>query len=93
MSTKLILKRRDILDEHRFTEAVVWALADPVPGSQHCYKYRLAYVVNGVCVIRYDNESGKGDHKHMGSCEYPVTFTSMADLLRAFRQDVNEWSP
>ena len=35
-------------------------------GSTHDYKYALAYVVAGQCVIRYDNEAGKGDHKHFG---------------------------
>jgi len=93
MNAKLILKRRDVLDECRFTEAVIWELAEPLPGSVHRYKYRLAYVVDGVCVVRYDNESGKGDHKHLGTHEQAVAFTGIADLLRAFRQDIENWRP
>lgn len=42
----------------------VWKVPQPVRGSRHDYKYRLAYVVNGECVLRYDNEAGKGDHRH-----------------------------
>ena len=40
-----------------FAELVVWEVPEPVSGSQHNYKYRLAYVVNGVCRVRYDNET------------------------------------
>ncbi|WP_217646291.1 toxin-antitoxin system TumE family protein [Azotobacter beijerinckii] len=89
----MILKRRDVLDEHRFTEAVIWELTQPLPGSAHRYKYRLAYVVDGVCMVRYDNESGKGDHKHLGADEQAVAFTGIADLLRAFRRDIENWRP
>ena len=35
------------------------------------WRNRLAYVVRGVCVLRYDNEAGKGDHRHFGSGERP----------------------
>jgi hypothetical protein len=38
-----------------------------VRGSRHQYKYRLVLVVNDDCVLRYDNEAGKGDHKHVGA--------------------------
>ena len=34
-------------------------------GSAHPFKYRLAFIVNGKCILRYDNERGKGDHRHM----------------------------
>jgi len=42
----------------------------PVRGSRHSYKYRFALIVNDVCVMRYDNEAGKGDHRHAGSQEF-----------------------
>ena len=40
-----------------FAELVLWQLTRPVRGSPHQYKCRLAYIVQNVCVIRYDNES------------------------------------
>jgi hypothetical protein len=52
--------------ETAFAQIVVWQLLHPLRGSRHRYKYRLAYVVNETCVLRYDNESGKGDHRHYG---------------------------
>jgi hypothetical protein len=47
-------------------ELVLWRLPKQLDGSEHAFKYRLAYVVRGECVLRYDNEVGKGDHRHFG---------------------------
>jgi hypothetical protein len=52
--------------ESAIVEMVVWRLPRSQAGSTHRLKYRLAFVVDGVCVLRYDNESDKGDHKHVG---------------------------
>jgi len=63
---------------------------DPaILGSHHQYKYSMAYVVDGLCVMRYDNERGKGDHKHIGEQEYPTTFTTIENLIASFRADIN----
>ena len=61
-----MLNERHILSEFAFVEMVVWLLPSPISKSQHSDKYRLALVVEGDCVLRYDDEPGKGDHKHMG---------------------------
>jgi hypothetical protein len=45
----------------------------------------------GQCVLRYDNEAGKGDHKHIGASETPYTFESPAKLLSDFWNDVDQW--
>ena len=67
---------------------MLWQLPAPLPGSTHSYKYRLAYVVNGVCVVRYDNESGKGDRKHVGSKETRYAFDTVDKLLASFQRDI-----
>lgn len=51
----------------------------------------LTYVVQGVCVLRYDDEAGKGDHRHLGDPEEPYRFTTPAALLRDFWADVDAW--
>ena len=66
MATELLLDERRVLAESAFAELVVWKVPSPLLGSTHRFKYRLALVVEGVCVLRYDNEVGKGDHKHFG---------------------------
>jgi hypothetical protein len=60
----------------------------PVPPSQHPYKYSLVYIVDGVRVIGYDNERGKGDHRHWRDVETRYLFVSMQRLLDDFVNDV-----
>jgi len=50
----------------------------------------LALVVKGECVMRYDNEAGKGDHKHIGDTEFDYEFTDIDQLLADFWNDVGE---
>lgn len=88
MKAVLIEKSRTIVGEAAFFEVVLWHLPTPVPGSSHMFKYRLALVIEGECVLRYDNERGKGDHRHIGNTEEPIDFTSLEDLFDAFRIDM-----
>lgn len=69
-------------------ELLVWSVPEPVPPSSHGFKYRLVYIVEGVRVIGYDNERGKGDHRHLREAELVYTFTSVETLLADFWQDV-----
>ena len=85
-----MLSERHVLSENTFVEIVVWRLQSPVAGSQHGFKYRLALVVNGCCVLRYDNEQGKGDHKHLGEDQIPYIFTTPRALLDDFWNDVDK---
>ena len=84
MKAKNLLKQRIPRTSHSFVDLVVWEVSEPLAGSVHNYKYRLAYVVNGICVLRYDNEAGKGDHKHIGNDEMVCTFTTPAKLISDF---------
>lgn len=79
--------RRNLSPTARF-EAVLWKLPSPVPGSDHSYKYRYALIVNDECVVRYDNERGKGDHRHIGETEEAYAFTSPEALFRDFLADI-----
>lgn len=92
MKAKQLLKSRETLSETAFVERVVWLLPSPLEGSSHSLKYRLAYVVDGVCVVRYDNEVGKGDHRHVNDLEQPYAFASFQQLLVDFWDDVQKWS-
>ncbi len=91
MPTKLILNERHVISEDAFVEMVVWRLAAPAAGSKHRFKYRLALVMRGHCVLRYDNERGKGDHKHIRGRETPYRFTTPQALLADFWDDVDHW--
>jgi len=71
-----------------FVEIVIWHLPEPVPPSEHPYKYRLVYVVEGKRIVGYDNERGKGDHKHLGNREEPYRFANPQQLMADFMADV-----
>lgn len=73
-----------------FIEIVIWQVPRPVPPSEHPYKYRLVYVINGQRVLGYDNERGKGDHKHIGQHEVPYRFLSPQQLMADFMADLQE---
>lgn len=83
---------RIVYSEHSFAELVLWRLPKPLPGSTHHFKYRLAFVVDGVCVLRYDNESGKGDHRHSGRKEQLYAFVSPEKLVADFKRDIARWN-
>jgi hypothetical protein len=89
MRAILLLREKLILGEDRFADIVIWQV--PAPGSPHRYKYRLAFVVDEVCVLRFDNEAGKGDHHHMGEREMPYRFVSLQQLVDDFWDAVRRW--
>lgn len=91
MKATPLFDERHILATNAFVELVVWRVVEPVKGSRHGFKYRLALVVDGECVIRYDNESGKGDHRHVGEEESSYRFSSPENLLADFWKAVDEW--
>jgi hypothetical protein len=72
----------------RIIEVVIWHLSEPLPGSSHPYKYRLFYgKADGSCIVRYDNERGKGDHRHVGVLEESYPFTTLHKLIEDFEAD------
>ena len=90
MPAEPLLDERHVLSESAFVELVVWRVPAPVRGSQHEYRYRLALVVDSECVLRYDNEAGKGDHRHVRDKEHEYRFKDAEQLLADFWSDVEE---
>lgn len=87
-----IFHRRVVLAEDAFADIVVWRVPQPIPAYGHPFKYRLAYVVAGNCVLRYDNERGKGDHRHIGTEEFSYSFSSPDQLVADFNADIARWN-
>ncbi len=84
----LLLHEKVVLSDESIIEIVVWRLPRPTPDRPHGFKYRLYYGRRGVCLVRYDNETGKGDHRHVRGREMPYQFKSIAQLRRDFERDV-----
>lgn len=91
MKAEPLAQERHVLAEDTFAEIVIWRVPRALKGSSHALKYRLALVVGGKCVLRYDNEAGKGDHRHVGDREWPYAFSSVETLLDDFWADVDTW--
>jgi len=84
----LLLHEKVVLPDDFIMETVLWQLPEPTPERPHGLKYRLYYGRRGVCLVRYDNETGKGDHRHVGGREMPYEFKSVEQLRRDFENDV-----
>ena len=91
MQAALIAQAKEVRDDGSIVEIVVWELAEPMPPCTHAYKYRLFFGRPGKCFVRYDNELGKGDHKHTCGVESVYNFISLDKLLADFERDVMNW--
>jgi hypothetical protein len=90
---KLILHRKRHYDDGSISEMRLWLVPDPVRGSGHSFKYSLFYGRPGERLILYDNEAGKGDHRHYGDREEPYVFTTPEKLVEDFLADVTRVTP
>lgn len=92
MGTVLIARAKEVRDDGSIVEIVIWELSEPLAPSTHHYKFRLYFGAAGITRVRYDNERGKGDHRHVGEREEDYLFTTLEKLLEDFQRDVENWS-
>ena len=85
---RLILHRKRIFDDGSISEIKLWQVPSPVRGSTHPFRYSLFYGRAGERWIGYDNEPGKGDHRHYGEDEQDYSFTTPEQLMADFLADV-----
>lgn len=71
-------------------EMTIWRVPEPVPGSTHAFKYSLFYGFPGKRLVGYDNEPGKGDHRHVKDREVRYAFSSVEQLVADFLSDVRQ---
>jgi hypothetical protein len=91
MAAVLLAHAKEVRDDGAIVEIVVWELPQPLPPSTHRLKYPLYFGACGVSCVRYDNERGNGDHRHIGDLEYAYRFSSVEQLLADFESDVERW--
>lgn len=87
----LIFKQRDDLPNSVILGQRVFRLAEPNADAPHGYSYRLHCGLPGKTLVRFDNETGKGDHIHWGETEQPYTFTSVDQLLADFEAAIQPY--
>lgn len=88
MSEALLVLKTRTVQSGGIVEMVVWQLPKPVPPAEHFFKYRLVFVRDGKRVVGYDNERGKGDHKHLGERQVQYKFVDIETLMADFVRDV-----
>jgi hypothetical protein len=90
MKAGLVFRLKHELDDGAIVEMVIWKVPQTVPGSHHGFKYRLYFGKEGKRFVGYDNERGKGDHRHVLGRELAYRFTSPDKLIADFLADVEE---
>jgi len=90
MKAARIFYDKAVLPDGGIVEMVIWKVPEPVPPTTHGLKYRLFYGINGERVVGYDNERGKGDHRHVRGRETSYRFVSAEKLVADFLADVEK---
>ena len=88
MKAELLFRQRTDHDDGAIVEMVLRRVPSPVPPSSHSLKYSLFYGRPGVREVGYDNERGKGDHRHFQGAESTYAFSTVEQLMADFWADV-----
>ena len=82
---RLIYRAKFVYPEGAIREMVIWELPASSGERPHGLKYSLhCCLSDGSSVARYDNEQGKGDHRHLGHEEEPYRFVAIETLVTDF---------
>jgi hypothetical protein len=84
----LLFEDRMVYPDNAILEMRIWRLPECDIERPHGLKYSLFYGRNGRRIIGYDNERGKGDHRHYGEREEPYGFTTAQRMVEDFLGDV-----
>lgn len=92
MSRKASLIRSDklVLPNGSIVQIRVWRLPEATPERPHGLKYSLFFGRAGKRVVGYDNEAGKGDHRHRRLREERYVFVTLEKMIDGFYADVSE---
>jgi len=84
----LVFEDRMEYPDGAILEMRIWKLPERNEERPHGLKYSLFYGFSGERIIGYDNERGKGDHRHCHGQEEPYTFSTAERLVADFIDDV-----
>ena len=88
MKARLLLHRKRVFADGGILEMKLWDVPVAVTGSLHSLKYSLFYGIDGRRLIGYDNEAGKGDHRHYGEHEEDYQWRGPRVLMADFLADL-----
>lgn len=88
MFAVLLIRFKEEFPDGCIVEIRVWRLPRISAERPHGLKYSLFYGRTGERIVAYDNESGKGDHRHYRTHELPYAFVTLEQLLADFEADI-----
>jgi len=88
MNATLLIDDKIVSRDGYIEQVKVWLLPQANGERPHRLKYSLFYGRPGERIIGYDNESGKGDHRHYLDVEEPYVFRTLEALLTDFQADI-----
>lgn len=83
MKAELLFHQRIDYDDGAIVE-MLWRVPSPVPPTSRGLKYSLFYGRPGIRAVGYDNERGKGDHRHFQGAETEYAFDTVEPLMADF---------
>jgi hypothetical protein len=90
MKAELLFRQRIDYEDGSIVEMKLWRVPFAVEPSTHGLKYSLFYGRAGTREVGYDNERGKGDHRHFQGSESAYVFTTVERLIEDFWDDVHK---
>ena len=88
MKARRIFHDKAILPYGAIVEMTIWQLPETSVERPHGLKYSLYFGRHGKRLVGYDNERGKGDHKHVLEMEHGYAFIDVDTLVADFLADV-----
>lgn len=88
MKARLAFQDKQVLADGLIVEMKIRELPVSAKGSAHRLKHSLFYGQPGRKLVGYDNERGKGDHRHFQGSEEAYGFSSPEQLIEDFLADV-----
>ncbi len=86
----LIINRKAVFANGAIIQLKIWRLPAASKERPHGLKYSLFYGRPGERIVGYDNETGKGDHRHYRNSEEFYNFKSLTQLIINFESDVRQ---
>ncbi len=86
----LFYRDKGVLPDGGIIEITIWRLPKADAERPHGLKYSLFYGKGGKRLVGYDNERGKGGHRHIMDREEPYAFVSEEKLIADFMMDVRK---
>lgn len=91
MRARLIYREKFIYADGAIREMVLWQLPKRTAEKPYGLKYRLYYgLADGTCLVGYDNETKKGDHRPWRDQEESYQFTDVETLVADFLKDIEK---